>query len=145
MSQKPDCIFCRIIAGKTSVEKLYENEHAIAVLDINPIHFGHALIIPKQHCKDFLDLPEETYHSILQAANVVAKALVQILNLEGFNIFSNNGAIAGQSVYHFHMHVTPRYRDDNIQFILKLKQYSDGEKERYGTLIRQFIQSSQSI
>jgi histidine triad (HIT) family protein len=135
-----DCIFCKIISGKIPTELLYENEHTIAVLDIHPIHFGHALILPKQHCKDFLDLPEETYHSILQATNIVTQALVRSLKLEGFNIFSNNGRIAGQSVFHFHFHVTPRYHDDNIRFVLKLKQYSDGEKERYGTLIRQYIQ-----
>ena len=134
-----DCIFCKILAGKIPAEKLYENDHAVALLDINPIHFGHALILPKQHCKDFLELPEDAYHSILQAAKVVTQALVQSLKLEGYNLFSNNGQIAGQSVFHFHLHITPRYRDDNIRFILKLKQYSDGEMENYGEMIRQFI------
>ena len=140
MDTPTDCIFCSILLGKIPAEKLYENEHVIAVLDINPIHYGHALIIPKTHCKDFLDLPDTCYHSLLQAANVVAKALVKGLNLEGFNLFSNNGTIAGQSVFHFHLHVTPRYANDNIRFVLKLKQYSDGEMKRYGGIIRQFIQ-----
>jgi len=134
-----DCIFCNIISGKIPAEKLYENDHAIAVLDINPIHFGHALILPKRHCHDFLDLPEETYHSILQAAKIVTQALVQSLNLEGYNLFSNNGTIAGQSVFHFHLHITPRYRDDNIRFVLNLKKYSDVDLKRYGTMIRKFI------
>jgi histidine triad (HIT) family protein len=134
-----DCIFCKIISGKIPAEILYENDHAVAVLDINPIHFGHALILPKQHCSGFLDLPDETYHSILQAAKVVTQALVQSLKLEGYNIFSNNGTIAGQSVFHFHLHVTPRYRDDNIRFVLKLKKYSDDDLKRYGTMIRKFI------
>ena len=134
-----DCIFCQIISGKIPAEKLYENDHALAVLDINPIHFGHALILPKHHCRDFLDLPEEAYYSILQAAKIVAKALVKSLELEGYNIFSNNGTIAGQSVFHFHLHVTPRYRNDNIKFVLNLKRYSDGEMKEYGTRIRKFI------
>jgi histidine triad (HIT) family protein len=134
-----DCVFCKIAAGRIPAEVLYENEHAIVVLDVNPIHFGHALVIPKQHCKDFLDLPEHTFHCIMQAANVVARALVQGLELEGFNLFSNNGQIAGQSVFHFHLHVTPRYRDDNIRFVLNLKQYSNGEMKHFGTLIRKFI------
>jgi histidine triad (HIT) family protein len=134
-----NCVFCKIAAGRTPAEVLYENEHAIVVLDVNPIHFGHALVIPRQHCKDFLDLPEQTFHSIMQAANVVARALVQGLELEGFNLFSNNGQIAGQSVFHFHLHVTPRYRDDNIRFVLNLKQYSNGEMKHFGTLIRKFI------
>jgi histidine triad (HIT) family protein len=134
-----DCVFCKIISGIIPAEKLYENEHAIAVLDIHPIHLGHTLILPKQHCSDFLDLPEETYHSVLQAAKIIAKALVQSLELEGYNIFSNNGTIAGQSVFHFHLHVTPRYRNDNIRFVLNLKKYSDSEMKQYGTMIRKFI------
>jgi histidine triad (HIT) family protein len=137
-----DCIFCKIIEGKIPAEVLYENEHVIAVLDVNPIHFGHALVIPKKHCKDFLDLSEEYYHSILQAAHVVTQALVNSLELEGFNLFSNNGSIAGQSVFHFHLHVTPRYRNDDIRFVLNLKKYSNGEMKDYGTKIRQFIQHS---
>jgi histidine triad (HIT) family protein len=134
-----DCIFCKIISGAIPAEILYENDKALAVLDINPIHYGHALILPKQHCKDFLELSEESYHSILQAAKIVTGALVQGLTLEGYNLFSNNGTIAGQSVFHFHLHVTPRYRDDNIRFVLNLKKYSDGDLKRYGTMIRKFI------
>lgn len=136
-----DCIFCRIIAREIPAEILFENEQVISFLDINPIHYGHALVLPKKHCTNFLDLPSETYHSILDATQTVAKALVQGLNLEGFNIFSNNGTIAGQSVFHFHLHVTPRFSDDNIRFVLKLKQYSDGELKRYGSIIRQYIPS----
>jgi histidine triad (HIT) family protein len=135
-----DCVFCKIISKKIPAEILFENEHVLSFLDINPIHFGHALILPKQHCRDFLDLPSEAYHSILQAANIVAKALVQSLQLEGYNLFSNNGLIAGQSVFHFHLHVTPRYAEDNIRFVLKLKEYPDGELKRYGAMIRQHIQ-----
>ena len=137
-----DCIFCKIISGEIPAEILYENDHAVAVLDINPIHYGHALILPKDHCNDFMELPDESYHSILQAAKVVTEALVESLKLEGYNLFSNNGTIAGQSVFHFHLHVTPRYRDDNIRFVLNLKKYSDGDLNRYGTMIRKFIKPS---
>ena len=134
-----DCIFCKIISKEFPAEVLYENEHVISVLDINQIHFGHALILPKQHCKDFLDLPDDTYQSLLQAAKVVTQALVQSLKLEAYNIFSNNGTVAGQSVFHFHLHITPRYRGDKIRFVLNLKKYSDGEMKEYGTMIRKFI------
>jgi histidine triad (HIT) family protein len=140
-----DCIFCNIVSKILPAEILYENDHVISLLDQNPIHLGHALIIPKQHCRDFLDLPSETYHSFFQAANIVTNALVQSLKLEGYNLFSNNGQIAGQSVFHFHLHVTPRYPDDNIRFVLKLKQYSDGEMQRYGALIRQHIHQPSSL
>ncbi len=134
-----DCIFCKIVLKEIPSEILYENDKVISLLDINPIHFGHALILPKKHCNSFLDLPDEDYHSFLQAARIVTRALVQSLNLEGYNLFSNNGAIAGQSIFHFHIHVTPRYRNDNVRFVLNLKKYSDGEIKRYGTMIRRYI------
>ena len=136
-----DCIFCKIISGEIPAEILYESDHAIAILDINPINFGHALILPRQHCNDFLDLPDEIYRPILEAAKIVTQALVKSLKLEGYNIFSNNGTIAGQSVFHFHLHITPRYRNDNIRFILNLKKYSDGDLKRYGAMIRNSIKS----
>jgi histidine triad (HIT) family protein len=134
-----ECSFCNIINRITPAEILYENEDVIAILDINPIHYGHSLIIPRIHCKDFLELPECTYHSILKATNIVTRALVNALKLDGFNLFSNNGHIAGQSVFHFHLHITPRYQEDNIRFVLNLRSYSDGEMSRYGELIRSFI------
>ncbi len=134
------CIFCKIIKKQIPAEILYENENAIAILDLNPIHYGHSLVIPKMHCAEFTELPENCYHSILDAANVVTKALVRAFELHGYNLFSNNGAIAGQSVFHFHLHVTPRYSNDNIQFILELKKYSDDKMSEYGKKIRQFIQ-----
>ncbi|MBI5463845.1 MAG: HIT domain-containing protein [Ignavibacteriales bacterium] len=137
-----DCLFCRILAKELPAEILYENEHAVAVLDINPIHFGHALIVPRAHCKDFLELPKESFHNILDAAQIVAKALVQSFHLQGYNLFTNNGRIAGQSVFHFHLHITPRYANDNIQFVLKLKQYPDGELHRTAALIKQNITTS---
>ena len=137
-----DCIFCRIIAKNIPAEILFEDDHVVAILDINPIHFGHSLVIPKIHCKDFLELPETTYRSVLHAAKLIAHALVTTQKLDGYNLFSNNGRIAGQSVFHFHMHVTPRYCDDNIRFVLNLKNYPDGELHRYGEIIRAEIQHS---
>jgi histidine triad (HIT) family protein len=134
-----DCIFCRIITRQVPAEVLYENDRVIAILDINPIHYGHALVIPKTHCADFLSIPEADLHDVLHVTQMVARAIVQSLNLEGFNIFSNNGRVAGQSVFHFHMHVTPRFPDDNIKFVLQLKTYKDGAMADYANKIRQNI------
>ena len=75
----------------------------------------------------------------MEATQRVSRAMVESLQLEGFNVFSNNGAVAGQSVFHFHWHVTPRYPDDNIRFELSLKQYPDGQMAVYGQRIREFI------
>lgn len=131
-----DCIFCKIITHTVPAEVLYENDKVISILDINPIHHGHALIIPKVHCTDFLSIPEGDLHDVLHASQLVARALVESLHLQGYNVFSNNGQIAGQSVFHFHMHVTPRYPDDNIRFVLKLKSYPDGAMAEFANRIR---------
>jgi histidine triad (HIT) family protein len=133
------CEFCKIIRGESKAEVLYANEHAIAILDIKPIHYGHALIIPKTHCDTFVEVPEEELHDLILATRVVSSAIVKALKPPGFNIFSNNGKAAGQSVFHFHFHITPRYQDDNIQFVLNLKEYADTEMTAYADQIRTHI------
>lgn len=134
-----DCTFCKIIARQSVSEVLYENDDAICILDINPIHYGHSLVIPKLHCKDILELPAEAFPGVMKAVQIVAQALSTSLQLEGFNVFSNNGRIAGQSVFHFHFHITPRYKHDNIKFVLELKKYQNGEMTTYADKIRQSI------
>ncbi len=135
----PQCEFCKIIRGESNAEILYTNKHAVAILDIRPIHFGHALIIPKTHADTFVDVCEDELLDVIRAAKIVSSAIVGSLNPPGFNIFSNNGRAAGQSVFHFHFHITPRYTDDNIRFVLDLKQYADREMCEYADRIRQFI------
>ncbi len=135
-----DCVFCKIVSGEIAAEVLFENEHVVSILDINPIHFGHALVIPRKHYRDFLELESACYASLLSAARVVTGALVKGLKLEGYNLFSNNGQSAGQSVFHFHLHVTPRYPNDDIRFILELKKYKNGEMRQYADLIRTHIE-----
>ncbi len=137
-----ECEFCKIIRGQSSAEIIYQNQKAVAILDINPIHFGHALVLPKRHCETFIEVPDEELPDLIQAAKIVSRAIVTALSPEGYNIFSNNGKAAGQSVYHFHFHITPRYLDDNIQFILKLKKYPRHEISVYAERIRQSITST---
>ncbi len=134
-----DCIFCKIAQKKLPAEILYETDRVVSILDINPIHYGHALVIPKAHCVDFLSVPKEDMHEVLDTAQIVARAIVKSLNLSGFNVFSNNGLVAGQSVFHFHVHVTPRYENDNIRFVLELKSYAQGDMSAYGENIRKHI------
>lgn len=133
-------IFTKIINREIPAEILYETENVIAVIDIMPIHYGHALIIPKKEYKNFLEVPESEAGELMQATQKIAKALVKTFNLEGFNFFSNNGEVAGQSVFHFHIHVTPRYPNDNISFHLNLKKYADGEMKAVADKIRNNIQ-----
>jgi len=118
---------------------LYSDDQVVGILDINPIHHGHALVIPRCHCRDFLELPEGHYTSVLRGAKYITEALMQEFGLEGYNLFSNNGRIAGQSVFHFHLHVTPRFANDNIQFVLNLKSYTGTEMADLGRRLRKRI------
>ena len=133
------CIFCKIIEKKIPAEFLFENDCAISILDVNPIHYGHALVIPKNHHKDFLDVPENELPGIMHAVHVVSRALVKSFDLKGFNFFSNNGTVAGQSVFHFHIHITPRYEGDNIKFVLQLKRYEGADMSEFASKIRAAI------
>jgi histidine triad (HIT) family protein len=134
-----DCVFCKIVERKAPAEIIFEDEKVIAFLDIKPIHFGHILVVPKNHCHDFLDIPGEDLHSLINGTRIVTKALVQSLNPDGYNIFSNNGRAAGQSVFHFHMHITPRYFKDDIHFKLNLKKYEASEMKNFANMIRNRI------
>ncbi len=133
------CEFCSIIRGDSTAEILFRNQRAIAILDINPIHYGHVLVIPMTHGSTFLDVPDDDLFDLIKATKVVTQAMVSSLNPPAFNIFSNNGRAAGQSVFHCHFHITPRYDDDNIQFILKLKKYAGDEMSAYADRIRREI------
>lgn len=121
-------IFTKIINREIPAEILYESDSVIAIIDIMPIHFGHALIIPKKEYKNFLEVPEAELGNLMTVTQRVARALVQAFDLEGFNFFANNGEVAGQSVLHFHIHVTPRYKDDGVSFHRNLKKYDNPQK-----------------
>ncbi len=132
-----DCIFCKIITKQIPAEIIYENDSVISILDIHPVNYGHALVIPKNHCKDFLDIPKNQLEEIMHTGQIVANALIKSFQLQGFNIFANNGAIAGQSVFHFHLHILPRYPNDNVHFHTNLKKYE-------GDFIKKLSQKIQS-
>lgn len=135
------CEFCSIIRGDAPAEVLYRNDQALAILDIRPIHYGHILVIPVHHAEHFLEIPEEAAGDLFLAMRTVTEALLGAFNPPGYNIFSNNGRAAGQSVFHFHFHITPRYDDDNIRFVLTLKQYSNNQMAEYGERIREVIRT----
>lgn len=106
-----DCLFCRIVAGEIPCRKVYEDEFALAFLDINPWHTGHTLVIPKRHVADALDSPE-ALSEIGGALHATAGLLRDRLGADGMNLLSNAGAVAGQEVFHLHVHLIPRYADN---------------------------------
>lgn len=109
---KDDCIFCKIANGQIPSETLYEDEVFRVILDLGPATRGHALILPKEHAENLFELPEETAAKALVVAKKIAVDMLEKLHCDGLNLVQNNGATAGQTVPHFHIHVIPRYRDD---------------------------------
>jgi histidine triad (HIT) family protein len=112
MSQS--CIFCQIVTGRASAERLLETDRVLAFLDIAPVHYGHALVIPKQHFETFLELPHDLWMEMGQVSRRVALALQKKLYARGFNLGMNNFPAAGQVVSHAHLHVIPRYVNDGL-------------------------------
>ncbi len=104
-------IFCKIINGEVPTYKLYEDEIVLAFLDVNPNHNGHTLIVPKKHYENFFDIDEETLRHILLIGKNIAKELKEKLNYDGISLCQNNGY--GQEVKHFHLHLIPKYENEN--------------------------------
>ncbi|WP_186579154.1 HIT family protein [Aquibacillus kalidii] len=109
MTTKTDCIFCKIANGEIPSAKVYEDEHVYAFLDISQVTKGHTLIIPKIHAKDIYETPEDVASELFKRAPKVANAIKEAYNPVGINILNNNGEEAGQSVFHLHIHLIPRY------------------------------------
>ena len=102
------CLFCAIVAGDIPSRQVYADEHAYAFLDINPFTRGHTLVVPRRHVDDVL-APDEALSEIAPAISEVSRLLVERLGADGLNVLSNAGAVAGQEVFHLHVHVVPRF------------------------------------
>ncbi|MCI9546422.1 MAG: HIT family protein [Lachnospiraceae bacterium] len=124
-----DCIFCKIANGEISSATLYEDEDFRVILDLNPASKGHALILPKNHADNLYALPEEAASKVLVLAKNMALKMKKTLNCDGLNLVQNNGEIAGQTVFHFHMHLIPRYEGDNVKVGWKPGKLTDEVKE----------------
>ena len=111
--RKDDCIFCKIANGEIPSNTVYEDEDFRALLDMGPAAKGHTLLLPKEHADNLFELPDETAEKALKVAKSIGKKLISKLGADGMNIVQNNGEIAGQTVLHFHIHIIPRYKDDN--------------------------------
>ena len=112
--KKDDCIFCKIANGEIPSTTIYEDDDFRVFFDIAPASKGHCLIVPKEHFDNVFEMNEETAGKLFVLATKVARSLKKELNLEGLNIVQNNGTIAGQTVFHFHMHMIPRYTGDTV-------------------------------
>ena len=124
-----NCIFCKIANGEIPSATLYEDEEFRVILDLGPASKGHALILPKKHAADLFELPDETAGKAMVLAKKIAGILKEGLKADGINVVQNNGEAAGQTVFHFHMHLIPRYRDDTVQVKWVPGTLSDEDKE----------------
>ena len=109
-----NCIFCKIANGEIPAATLYEDEDFRVILDLGPASKGHALILPKTHAANIYELPKELAGKAMILAKKMAAKMTEALECVGFNIVQNNGEIAGQTVFHFHMHLIPRYQGDGV-------------------------------
>ena len=107
-----DCIFCKIANGDIPSKTLYEDEDFRVILDLGPATKGHALMLPKNHFANLYELSDEMAAKVLPLAKKMASQMTEKLGCDGFNLVQNNGETAGQTVFHFHLHLIPRYEND---------------------------------
>ena len=130
-----DCVFCDIANKKEDAEILFENDHIMSFLDIRPVNFGHALVIPKMHYENFLSVPSGELDELIETTQFLSRYITEGLKADGFNIIINNGSAAGQTIYHFHFHIIPRFEKD-FNFKPNFKIYSEGKMKEFADIIR---------
>ena len=127
--REENCIFCKIAVGDIPSATLYEDDDFRVILDIEPASKGHALILPKEHYANLYELDDELAAKALVLAKKMITKLTDILGCDGYNVVQNNGPAAGQTVFHFHMHLIPRYKDDAVKVGWKPGKLTDEVKE----------------
>lgn len=124
-----NCIFCKLANGDIPTSTLYEDEDFRVILDASPASKGHALILPKEHYANLYELDDELAAKVMVLAKKMITRLTDILGCDGYNIVQNNGKAAGQTVFHFHLHMIPRYENDGVGLGWKMGELSDADKE----------------
>jgi len=139
-----ECIFCNIVEKKSEAEIIFEDDNIVAFLDIQPINYGHTLVVPKKHYDNFLTVPSNELADIVNATQFISGAVKRSVKADGFNVITNNGESAGQTVYHFHFHVIPRFNED-LTFKPRVKNYGTGALKEYADKIRSVISKYKDI
>ncbi len=132
------CIFCKIANGEIPSATLYEDEDFRVILDLGPAAKGHALILPKEHYPNLYELPDELAEKAVLLAKKMITKMKKALNCDGFNVVQNNGAPAGQTVFHFHMHLIPRYEGDHAGFGWNTGELNAADREEILTKMQKF-------
>lgn len=122
-----NCIFCKIANGEIPSRTLYEDDDFRVIMDLAPATKGHSLILPKEHYKNVYEIADVTAAKVLPLAKKMAVLMTEKLGADGFNIVQNNNEVAGQTVFHFHVHLIPRYNDDNQSLVMKPQEMTDAQ------------------
>ena len=136
MAPQDDCVFCKILAGELPSERIDEDEHTVAFMDINPWTRGHALVIPRRHSTDLLEVGDEDLAHTSVAAKRLAARMKERLGADGVNLLNACGEAAWQSVFHFHIHVIPRFVDDPLQLPVRPQPADPGELAKVAEELR---------
>lgn len=137
-----NCLFCKISSGDIPCVKLYEDNDILVFLDISQTTKGHTLVIPKKHFENLMELDEETITKIYKQIPRIARAIMNAFNAKGMNIINNNGEIAGQTVFHYHVHLIPRYNEDDglrVIYTNHMDKYSKEDLELIANTIQKNI------
>lgn len=124
-----NCIFCKLANGEIPTATLYEDDDFRIILDTGPASKGHALILPREHYKNLYELDDEIAAKTLVLAKKMITKLTDVLECDGYNIVQNNGETAGQTVFHFHVHLIPRYKGDTVGLGWKMGELTEEDKE----------------
>lgn len=130
-----NCIFCKIANGEIPSRTLYEDDDFRVIMDLAPATKGHSLILPKDHYKNVYEIADDTAAKVLPLAKKMATLMTEKLGADGFNIVQNNNEVAGQTVFHFHVHLIPRYNDDNQSLVMKPQEMTDAQLDEIRDMI----------
>ena len=122
-----NCIFCKILRNEIPSSTVYEDDKFRAIMDIGPVAKGHVILLAKEHAANLLEADDELLSAALPAAKKVANAVKKTVGCDGINILQNNGEEAGQTVFHLHIHVIPRNKEDGVKLPTPMATYADGE------------------
>jgi histidine triad (HIT) family protein len=132
----PDCLFCGIVAGSIPSETIDSDERTVAFMDINPATPGHALVVPREHSADLLEIGEDDLTATILAAQRLSRRMKEALEADGIDLINACGAAAWQTVFHFHIHVVPRYEDDPLKLPWVPEPGDSDEIARIATKLR---------
>lgn len=138
-----NCIFCKIVKGEIPSAKVYEDERVLAFLDLSQVTKGHTLVIPKKHVENVFELDEETAAHVFSVVPKIARSLTNTLNAKGLNIANNNKEVAGQTVFHVHIHLVPRYGEDDgfqILFTNHMDEYSSDDLNKIAESVQNYLE-----